>query len=190
MESKLVLLLKTDFASLNVSSQEEVYRDFYYLVHGIVMYMTKDHAAAEDIVQEAFLKTIYNSPTVENEQQLRAWIKVVTRNLTLNLIRKNKKTRNHDDFDSVYYTGVTNRYSELIEKEVEVKMFEEKINDGLKEINPEYRELIELKWKTQKSNKDIADHLDSTEGAIKQKLHRARGTLKKKLRQKWGFEDE
>jgi RNA polymerase sigma-70 factor (ECF subfamily) len=69
-------------------------------------------------------------------------------------------------------------------------MLEENINDSLKEINPDYRKLIELKWKEDTSNKDIADQHGSTEGAIKQKLHRARQTLKKKLKQKWGFQDE
>jgi RNA polymerase sigma-70 factor (ECF subfamily) len=64
-----------------------------------------------------------------------------------------------------------------------------KITDGLSEINPDYRKLIELKWKSGKSNKDISEELDLTEGAIKQKLHRARKALKKKI-QKWGFQDE
>jgi RNA polymerase sigma-70 factor (ECF subfamily) len=189
MESKLLLLLNKDFASLNKSSQEEVYRDFYYLVYAIAMYMTKDHAAAEDIVQDAFLKTIYKAPPMENEQQLRAWIKVVTKNLTLNMLRKNKKIRNQEDFESVAISE-ENKYTEPVEKEVEINMLEENINDSLTEINPDYQKLIELKWKKDSSNKDIADQLGTTEGAIKQKLHRARQALKKKLRQKWGFQDE
>lgn len=189
MESKLFLLVIAEFSSLDKSLQEEVYRDFFNLVYGIAMYITKDHTIAEDIVQEAFLKTIYNAPRVENEQQLRAWIKVVTRNLTLNVLRKNKKIHNQNDFESVL-TGEHNKYAEPVDKEVEVKILEENIKDSLAEINPDYRRLIQLKWQKQKSNKDIAEELDTTEGAIKQKLHRAREALKKKLKQKWGFQNE
>jgi RNA polymerase sigma-70 factor (ECF subfamily) len=125
MESKLFLLTNNNFASLDKSLQEEVYRDFFNLVYGVSMYVIQDHSSAEDIVQEVFLKTIYNAPSFENEQQLRAWIKVVTKNLTLNVLRKNKKIRNQDDIESVMNNDL-NKHNESIEKEVEVKMLEEK----------------------------------------------------------------
>lgn len=188
MKSKLFLLVNTDFFSLSRSIQEEVYRDFFSFVYGIAIYMTRDHASAEDIVQEAFIKTIYHSPPFENEQQLKAWMKVVTKNLTLNVLRKNKKIRNQDDIEDII-DNVMNKHAEPIEKEVEVKMIAENIADGLSEINPDYQKLIELKWKKDKSNKEIAQQLNLTEGAIKQKLHRARKALKK-LILKWRFFDE
>lgn len=107
MKSKLFLLLTTNFVSLSKSLQEEVYRDFFNLVYGVSMHMIRDHSAAEDIVQEAFMKTIYNAPTFQNEQQLLGWIKVVTKNLSLNLIRKNKRIRNQDDIEVKDYTKGT-----------------------------------------------------------------------------------
>jgi RNA polymerase sigma-70 factor (ECF subfamily) len=188
MGNKLFLLMNSDFTSLDKSLQEEVYREFFNLVYGVSMYIIQDHSAAEDIVQEAFLKTIYNAPSFETEHQLRAWIKVVTKNLTFNVLRKNKKIRNHDDIESVINNDL-NIHNESIEKEVEVKMLEKNITDSLSEINPDYRKLIELKWKSGKSNKDISQDLNLTESAIKQKLHRARKALKKRV-QKWGFQDE
>lgn len=188
MKSKLFLLLSTNFASLSKSLQEEVYRDFFNLVYGVSMHMLRDHSTAEDIVQEAFIKTIYTAPTFQNEQQLMAWIKVVTKNLTLNVIRKNKKNLNQDDMEGVINSDA-NKYGESVEKEVEVNMLEKNIAESLSEINHDYRRIIELKWKGDKSNKDIAQELELTEGAIKQKLHRARKALKKRI-QKWGFQDE
>jgi RNA polymerase sigma-70 factor (ECF subfamily) len=189
MQSKLLLLVNSNFSYFNESIQEEVYREFYNLVYGIAIYMTRNHATAEDIVQEAFLKTIYNAPLMQNETQLRAWIKVLTKNLTLNYLRKNKKIHNHENVESVYISEVDIQ-SEPVEKEVEVKILEENINACLSEIYPDYRMLLELKWKKQFSNKEIADQLGTTEGAIKQKLHRAREALRSRLRRKWGFQDE
>lgn len=189
MKIKLFLLINTEFASLNKSIQEEIYRDFFNLVYGVSMHMIQDHSTAEDIVQEAFIKTIYNAPTFENEKQLMAWIKVVTKNLTLNVIRKNKKIRNQADIESVVNNDRNKQSEESIAKAVEFKMLEKNIADSLLDINPDYRNLIELKWKSGKSNKDIAQELNLTEGAMKQKLHRARKVLKRRI-QKWGFQDE
>ncbi len=64
--------------------------------------MVKDHAATEDIIQEAFLKVIRNVPIVDNETQLKSWLKVVVRNTTYNYIRKNKKNCNQIDSDNVF----------------------------------------------------------------------------------------
>ncbi|WP_163537360.1 sigma-70 family RNA polymerase sigma factor [Gracilibacillus sp. YIM 98692] len=188
MKTKIFLLTKTDFASLDRSQQEEVYKDFYNLVYGVSIQMINDHSTAEDIVQEAFIKTIYNSPNIENEQQLIGWIRVVTKNLTLNIIRKNKKIRNQDDVECVINSDI-NKRDKPIEMKVEAKMLEENIAESMLEINSEYQNIIEAKWIDHKSNKEIAEEQNSTEGAIKQKLHRARKVLKKKM-MKWGFQDE
>ncbi|SER25091.1 RNA polymerase sigma factor, sigma-70 family [Gracilibacillus ureilyticus] len=91
MKTKLHLLIHKEFSSLNKSQQEEVYRDFYKLVYGTVIKILHDHATTEDIVQEVFIKTIYNSPAIDNEQQLIGWIRVVSKNLTLNILKKQKK---------------------------------------------------------------------------------------------------
>lgn len=172
--------MQNNFTSLDMSLQEKVYRDFFKLVYGVSMNVLKDHSTAEDIVQEAFLKTIYNAPTFETEQQLRAWIKVVARNLTFNVLRKNKYINNYVDIEDIVYNKA-NRADESTEKEIEVKLFKEKITESLTQINPDYRKIIELKWKWGKSNRDISQELDLTEGAAKLKLFRARKALKRKI---------
>jgi len=54
------------------------------------------------------------------------------------------------------------------------------------ELNPANRKIMEWKW-NEKSNREIALRFKLTEGAVKQKLHRARKTLEKKLYQRWQF---
>lgn len=185
---KLSLILRSDFSSLGESLQEEVYQELYRLVYGIAFYMLKDHMAAEDVVQDVFIKISYNAPVVENEHQLRAWIKVVTKNHTINILKKNKKIRNQDDLESVFIDeNITHK---TVEKEVEAKMLKEHIEACLTQINPDYRMIIELKWKKGKSHKEIAEQLGVNENAIKQKLYRARESLRTRLREKWGFDDE
>src|SRR5690606_25254613 len=82
--------------------QKQVYDEFYNLVYGIIIFMVKDHAAAEDIIQEAFMKVVRNKPAFESEKSLIAWLKVVTKNTIYNYLRKNKKHRNEVTDERVF----------------------------------------------------------------------------------------
>ncbi|MGG6314121.1 RNA polymerase sigma factor [Paenibacillus macerans] len=188
--SKRLLLLSPNFYALNASLQEEVFKLYYQLNYSSIMYMVKDHGAAEDIIQETFLKVLSKSPDIEDEKQFIAWMKVLVRNATINYLRKVKKFRNEVDVESVFFKEEPSADLESIENQIEVMLLEESIMNDLKDLKFEYRLLIELKWKKQLSYKEIALVLNCSENTIKQKLHRARAALKKKMNLKWGILDE
>ena len=154
--------------------------------------MVNDHAATEDIIQEAFLKVVQKIPAVENEAQLKGWIKVVVRNTTYNYIRKNKKNRNLIDADCVFIDDDPSFAiaAETIEAEVEMKVMSEAIGKYLQDLKPEYRVLIEMRWKQELSYKEIAGELDLSEETVKYKLHRARESIKKRFVKEWGETNE
>ncbi len=190
MKNKLLLLVPPIFTSLHTSLQEEVFHEFWNLVYAPIMYMINDNSAAEDIIQEAFLKTIYHAPPIEEEKQLKAWIKVMVRNLTLNHLRRTKKVRNEVELESVYIgTGNSDR-RESVEDAVEATLLEEQLMQYMMELKPLYRHLIELRWKKQLSYKEIAEELNSTEDKVRLKLHRAREALRNKAYTKRGILDE
>ncbi len=184
--SSIMLLLVKDFYSLHSSVQSKVFHELYRQIYPGILHMLNDSADAEDIVHEVFLKAINRPPIANDENQLRAWLKVVARNTTLNFIRKNKKYRNHIDLERVFVNDEMVSGQETVERDVELRLFEEDINFFLNRLKPEYRELIILKWKKQLSYKEIAQEMDSTEAIVRQKLHRARESLKKLVEAKWG----
>jgi len=191
MQPNLLLLLGSGFHTLNVSLQEEIYREFYRYLYKPIMIMINDHAAAEDIIQEAFLTALSKAPPVENEDHMKAWIKVVARNLTINYIRKRKRTKNDISLELTWDgSPYLPPASGSVEQEVEAKSLEEQISRHLSGMKPEQRTLIELKWKKGLSYKEIAVEVQDTEVAIKHKLHRARSYLKRKLSKEWGGRDE
>ncbi len=169
------------FFSLSPVIQEDIFHVFYDLNYGSILYMTHDHHATEDIIQEAFLKTIYKSPAVENERQLVGWIKVTVRNLVLNYLRKIKKSRHNIDFERVSIKTTCCGSPESVESQIEAKLLEEQILQCLNEMKSEYRFLIELRWKFGLSYHEIAQELNITDEKVRQKLHRARDLLKNKL---------
>lgn len=62
----------------------------------------------------------------------------------------------------------------------------ETIGVCLNEMKPEYKALIELRWKKDLSYREMAAELDTTEDKVKYKLYRAREALKKRLFKRWG----
>ncbi|WP_145331405.1 RNA polymerase sigma factor [Paenibacillus xylanexedens] len=187
MANRLQLLLASDFHQLGPVLQEEVYYEYYNMVYGLIVYIIKERAAAEDIIQEAFIKIIKNKPLFEDEVKLRAWLKVVTRNTAINYLRKNKNNRNQLDADSVFIDIETmNQTAVSVENIVETQMMQESIERYLSQLKPEYRVLVELRWKEGFSYREIAELLSTTEDIVKQRLFRARGSIKKKLHKEWG----
>jgi RNA polymerase sigma-70 factor, ECF subfamily len=188
MEVKLLLLVARNFGSLGPILQKEIYFDYYNLVYGAVMCMVRDHATTEDILQESFIKIIKNIPQLDTESKLKAWIKVVVRNTTYNYLRKNKRNRIEIDSESVFINDNVefSTNSGATEEQVELKTMVEVIGKLIENIQPEFRTLIEMRWKQDLSYKEIGEELGLSEDAVKYKLHRARELIKKKFLKEWG----
>lgn len=191
MAQHLQMLLSHGFDELDEGMQELIYNEYYDLAYGAVYYIVRDHAAAEDVIQEAFLKLISRRPEFENESKFFAWLKVVTRNSAINDLRKNKRHRNHVEAESVLnYIEAKQDHATSTEKTVEVKMMEEAIQEHLQNMKPEYRAIILYRWKYGMSYKEIADSLGTSEDIIRQRLFRARENMRKVLRKDWEGSDE
>ncbi|MCR2806534.1 RNA polymerase sigma factor [Paenibacillus soyae] len=192
MQSKLFLLSSADYRALAPQLQKEIYQEFYQFAYSPIIYMVKEHAATEDIIQNSFIKIIQSVPRADNEAQLRSWMKVVVKNMVYNYFRKTKKSRNDIDADSVYINESMDFSTEAasLEKEVELTIMKETIGECLNELRPEYRALIELRWKKDMSYREIAAELETTEERVKYKLFRAREAMKKMFRKKWGEKNE
>ncbi|MFE0600197.1 RNA polymerase sigma factor [Paenibacillus lactis] len=191
VSNRLQLLLAADFTELSEPIQEEIYYEFYDLVYGQILYVVRDHAAVEDIIQESFIKVITSKPTFDMESKMRGWFRVVAKNSTMNYLRKNKKYRNQVDVERVFINEEEMVVSSTnVEQQVESNMLEEAIVQYLDQLKPEYRLLIECRWKHNMTYKEIADLLDTREEIVKQRLFRARESVKKMLYREWGELDE
>lgn len=191
MPNMIRLLVSTDYNDLSRDLQEEIYYEYYDYAYGMIMYIVKNHSVVEDIIQDAFIKIIKSKPVFENEAKLKAWLKVVTRNTTINYLRKNKKYRNQVDVEGVFmYKEKIAQPTVSIENTIETKFMEESIIQYLRELKPEYRVLVEYRWRKGLSYREIADLLEVTEDAVKQRLYRARESIKKMLFKEWGVKDE
>jgi len=181
-EDELLQLISPGFTLLDEYTQRQVYRSFHSLTYTMVLYIIQDYNLVQDVIQESFLKALKKKPYTSDINHCKGWLKLTTRNLALNYLRKYKKNRKESDVDSVFILNTIPSYAESVEKQVESKLLKEFIMTLLNTLKPEYRVLIELRWKNQYSYQEIADELQTTPEIIQQKLHRARNALRKQIK--------
>lgn len=191
MSNSLTLLFTHDFMKLDHEVQERIYHDFYLLVYRSVFFILRDHAATEDIIQEAFLRAIAKAPMLDEQEKHESWLKKLTRNVTLNHLRKLKRNREELSDNSQYVVRETaaalDQVPGRLEKEVELKFLRDSIIRYVNDLIPSYRQILAMKWIYNMSYKEMADELELSEGAVRQRLYRAREAIRKRLEQEWGL---
>jgi RNA polymerase sigma-70 factor (ECF subfamily) len=119
---------------------------------------------------------------------MESWLKTLTRNVTLNFLRKIKRNRGELETEEVFderEVGVTSNNLIPLDQEVEMKIMEESIVQYLAVLKPEYRQIFEMRWLNHMSYKEMATTLNVSEGIIKQRLFRAREAIKQKIDDDW-----
>jgi RNA polymerase sigma-70 factor (ECF subfamily) len=71
----------------DVAAFEQLYDGYHRLVFGIALRMTSNAAIAEDVTQSIFLK-LWSAPEAFREGNFSAWLSRVTRNRTLDAVRR------------------------------------------------------------------------------------------------------
>jgi RNA polymerase sigma-70 factor (ECF subfamily) len=189
MSKYLMQLFTHDFYILDKDLQECIYQEYYLLVYPTIYFILRDHAGVEDIIQESFLRAVRKAPMLKEKDKYEGWLKKLTRNVTLNHLRKFKRNRNELDAESVFIiheAAPTAEKAVTLEKEVELKLMREAIIQYINQLSPNYRQIIAMKWIHNLSYKDMATELGVTEGVIRQRLYRARESIRQKLLEEWG----
>ncbi len=135
-----------------------------------------DVGQSEDLAQEAFVAAWKKLDTLRERNKFKSWICGITRNLSLKAVRK-RQTEN-----SLKDTLVKEEQDFADTSEGIVNPEERQILWRAIEGMPEnYREPLILFYREEQSVAKVADQLDLTEDAVKQRLSRGRGLLREKV---------
>lgn len=151
---------------------DELVKRHFSMVYGVAFSYTRNHADAEDLSQEVFIKAYQKLDTLDDRRKFGHWVSVIARNLGRTWFQR--KTR---------------------EAEIKKELTKEPINknnvlyDDLREIlelqinklDPVPREVLMLHYFSGKSTADIAKTMDVSQVAILKRLQRAREALGAKL---------
>lgn len=149
--------------------------------------MLRDHSAAEEVTQDAFVFLI-EKPEKFNDQKgkLSSFLFGVARNKVLHRLRSGSVAFNYD-FDSAGSARNGDGQGPLTD--VLNKEMADKIVEGLKLLKPELREVLVLRELNGLSYQEIAEVTEETLEVVRVRIHRARRKLARELTQYVGISE-
>lgn len=132
--------------------------------------MLLDRAAAEDVLQETFVRVYENRERLTRPGSFKAWLFTIARNQCLNQLRRSGRQVSLGETEPTA-RGET-PFSQLMKSE-QVAL----VNEYLGHLSPEYREVIVLREYQNLSYEEIAAVTRNTVSSVKSRLFKARRKL-------------
>jgi len=143
----------------------------------------KEPAIAEDLMHDIFLKILLNLASFKGKSKFSTWVYSITYNFCIDYLRKRQKER----------TQATTYSSEMVElSEEDVEAFEslkqiktERLQELLEMVSSEDKMILLMKYQDNLSIKQIQDVFNISESAVKMRINRAKGKIKKLYKNKY-----
>ncbi|HEY4690336.1 MAG TPA: sigma-70 family RNA polymerase sigma factor [Anaerolineae bacterium] len=162
----------------DLSALGTVYDKYRLQVFHTALAITRDRQAAEDILQECFLKVFSYVDRIDASLPLLPWLYRVTVNLSYTWATRQSRWR----------TSLENLLDHLVapprtapEGQFEARDLKARIQDAIESLPFNQRAVVILYYLSDLSLKEIAYVLDCPVGTIKSRLHYGRETLRSRL---------
>ncbi len=147
---------------------QNIWNDFKHEIFGFIKARIKDVEAAEDILQDVFVKIHLNAKSLNENDKLTSWAYQITRNTIIDYYRKKKIINYPEDFKRNFPEDVYDTNNDFI---VCLKPF---INH-LPEI---YKDALYKTTYENMSQKEYAHEMNFSYSATKSRIQRARQKLR------------
>ncbi len=153
------------FGTLYEKYVKNIYQFIYFKVH--------QKELAEDLTSTTFMKALKNIKNFNREKaSFKTWLYQIARNAVIDHYRSNKQTSDLEDAWGV--SDDTN-----IERDTDFKMKIEAVQEYMKKLKPEQREVILLRVWGEHSFKEVAQIMGKTEASCKMSFKRVMVKLNK-----------
>jgi RNA polymerase sigma-70 factor (ECF subfamily) len=148
-------------------------------LYGYAMVLTRNHAEAEDLVQETYVRAIPAMNRLRSENNVKGWLFRILRNAWLNDLRKQRTapeiawTDEGDDSVRDIAEPSKDSYHAFVSK-----MEKEQVQAAIQALSVKFREIILLREFEGLSYHEIAELLDCPVGTVMSRLARARSKLR------------
>jgi RNA polymerase sigma-70 factor, ECF subfamily len=145
----------------------EIVRRYERPVFNLICRIVRDPALAEDVAQEAFLKTFRRLRTFDADRRFASWILRIAHNAALDALRRRRT-------DPLVSGGADDAAIPPAADPVETAALGTALSAALDRLRPEWRSVILLRYQEGCSYEEIAEILGIPEGTAKTYVHRAR----------------
>jgi len=158
----------------------ELYDHYQPMIYRFVAVKVGRREEAEDITHQVFMSAWQNVKSYEHRgHPFSSWLYQIARNQVVDFYRSRRNDTSIDAIDPEHFVIATSTAAEFA---VPVKLEMEVIRRAMRQLKPEYEDVIILRFIEDLSLKEAASVLGKTEGAVKLMQHRAMNELKKLLR--------
>lgn len=144
-----------------------------------IIRIVKNHATAEDIVQDSFIKVFYSLHKYKNTGSFNAWLYRIVVNNCFDYLRKNKLQMIHIDSEVIN--------SHYPEKILLLHERNEQLEQLLQQLDEIEYMVILLKYVNELSYDEISEVLQISLNDVRNKLHRSKRKLRSISMKKGGY---
>ncbi|WP_232696370.1 sigma-70 family RNA polymerase sigma factor [Brevibacillus daliensis] len=142
----------------------------------LIFFLVKNKEVAEDLTQEVFLKAYRSLDSFRNESTHKTWLY----RIAINEVKKYQRSWNYRKiFASIKIIELSDQHrQDSVEPQVINEMDKEEMTRIIMKLPLNYRQVIILHYYQELSVEEIAGILETSQGAIHNKLYRARNKLR------------
>ncbi|MEO6034346.1 MAG: sigma-70 family RNA polymerase sigma factor [Verrucomicrobiota bacterium] len=172
----------------DVRAFEELVEKYKQPVMNVVQRMLRDPTEAEDLAQNVFVQVYKSADRYKATAKFSTWLFTIARNLSLNELRRRSRhpADSLEDSQADSENHPARQYEDVktfspIENTLQNEL-EQKVQQALRELPENQRTALVLCRQDELSYDDISEVLGCSLSATKSLIHRARETLKEKLK--------
>jgi RNA polymerase sigma-70 factor, ECF subfamily len=148
-------------------------------LYSYALVLTRNHAEAEDLVQETYVRALPAMGRLRTDSNTKGWLFTILRNVWLNQLRKWRNGPQMIEMEGD--DGVANSIVEPSKDSHDLyvsKLEAEQVRAAIEELPADFREVILLREYEDLSYQEIASVLDCPVGTVMSRLGRARAKLR------------
>jgi RNA polymerase sigma-70 factor (ECF subfamily) len=153
--------------------------EYFDGLYSYALVLTRNHAEAEDLVQETYVRAIPAMGRLRAGSNTKGWLFTILRNVWLNQLRKWRNGPQMIEMD--VGDGVANSIVETSKDSHDLyvsKVEAEQVRAAIQELPVDFREIILLREYEDLSYQEIASILGCPVGTVMSRLGRARAKLR------------
>ncbi len=168
---------------------EALFERYEEAIHRHLCHMVGDEPAADDLLQETFLRVWMHANQWNGQGSVKGWLFRIATNLAINHLRTHRRrpeqplempeTAGVDEDDlpdtPAWLVDTASLGPEAVVEQVEQGM---RLRQVIQDLPEEKRELLQLVHQMEFSLREVADELGIPEGTAKSRLHYAREQVK------------
>lgn len=184
MERELEFALVERLRAGDVLAFDAVYDYYNPRLLSFLLRMTKNRAAAEDLLEETWLRLVSGGEELAADTRLGPWLFTVARNLFLSYCRSRAREESYIRNLISLWPGELSRSPHWPYDSACLTEFHDRLEAALAEVPPKYREVLLLVGFEGLRPADAAAVCGITPEALRQRLSRARVLLSQRLKDK------